>query len=113
MTFKEKLDKKSQDNDDSGFIHYGWIHYIQNKSTEEGFDGFNLKAGIYSVIENVPHNIPENLPELAEKKDFEPSQKLIDCITNINKNLLIPLQGYNVVNIIKWAKEYLKMEIKQ
>lgn len=104
-TYLEELETLSQGREDGGLIHGGHIHFIQGKLSDE--DGLPfLKAAIYKVLERIPEMIPPDLPELAEKDSFEPSEMLIKAMEEINDNLLMPCEGYDVIRIIKAAREY-------
>ena len=103
-SFLAYLDALSAKRKDGG-LHGGHIHYIQGKMGD-----FTSKAAISSVLDLVPDTFPLELPELAEKEDYIPSDIII-YVREINKNLrFIPIQGYDVVEIIQLAREYAEAE---
>ncbi len=99
------LDKLSERRRDGGLIHGGHIHYIQSR-----FGGIILKAAIKEVLDRVPDTFPLDLPEQVEKPGFEPTEEIINAIRSINKTLIVPLQGYDVVRIIELAREYAQLD---
>lgn len=97
-----RCEKKRSDYD--GFLHAGIIHYIQGNVPD-----FTLKAAISRILDKCPSIWPENLPEII-KAGKEP--KITKAIEKewqeLNKNLIIPIQGGEIVEIIRLAKEFLK-----
>jgi hypothetical protein len=88
-----------------GLLHAGVIHYIQGKLGE---DGFILKAAISRVLDACPSIWPEDLPEQLERAE---SPKITENMKRefgeMNKGLIIPIQGYEVAQIIKLGKKFL------
>jgi len=88
-----------------GLLHAGIIHYIQGKFGEEGFI---LKAAISRVLNACPSVWPEDLPEQLERGEFP---KITEAIkrefSEMNKGLIIPIQGDEIAQIIKLGKEFL------
>jgi len=107
-TLKDLLDEKSNQLEDSGLIHKGWIHYIQQEMED---DNFTLKTAIYAVVEAVPDIFPIDLPEQVEKNpEMKLNEKQVKWFSTINKGLIIPVFGEDVLNIISKAREYLERE---
>ncbi len=102
--YLEELMELSEKREHRGLIHSGVILYIQGQF---GID-FPLKAAIYQVLENVPKVFPRELPELMANDDFEPTEEMERVFRVINSTLLVPLDGHQVVEIIKYAREYEK-----
>lgn len=108
MNMLEQLEEISSRREDGGLFHGGHIHFIQQKVSDE--TEFTLKAAIYGVLENVPENIPADLPELvAADPGFKPSERTIACFNKINDGLIMPLSGFEVLEIIKAAREYIEL----
>ena len=105
MSYLTELQKLSSSRGDDSLLHGGYIFFIQNKLSDEQGCLF-LKAAIYGVLERIPNIIPPDLPELVEKDGFEPSEILLNALTEMNENLIIPLYGYDVIRVIKAAREY-------
>ena len=86
-----------------GFLHNGIIHYIQGKMPD-----FTLKTAISQVLDKCPSVWPEDLPEMI-KSGKEP--KITEAIKNefkrLNNGLILPIQGGEIAEIIKLAKEFL------
>ena len=101
-SYLSKLEKISKERQDGGFIHGGHIHFIQQKVFPV------LKDAIKMILDNIPSKIPYDLPELVKKKDFKPTQELINVVKEINKDLVVPIQGFDIVNVILAAREYEK-----
>ena len=105
MSYLTELQKLSSSRGDDSLLHGGYIFFIQNKLSDEQGCLF-LKAAIYGVLERIPNIIPPDLPELVEKDGFEPSEMLLNALIEMNENLIIPLYGFDVIRVIKAAREY-------
>ena len=90
-------------NDYDGMLHSGIIHYIQGNMPD-----FTLKAAISRVLDKCPEIWAEDLPEQI-KAGKEP--KITEAINKefkvLNKGLIMPIQGEEIVEIIRLAKEFL------
>lgn len=110
MTYKDRLEKISQKADDHGLIHSGYVSFIQCKLSDE--DGFPfLKAAIYGILEEIPGRIPYDLPEQVEatgEEDYDPTDDIIDALFDVQSNLIMPIDGYDIIRVIKAAREYEK-----
>ena len=88
-----------------GLLHAGVIHYIQGKFGE---GGFILKAAISRVLNACPLIWPEDLPEqLKAGKEPELTEAMRKEFRAMNEGLIIPIQGDEIAQIIKLAKEFL------
>jgi len=112
MSLKDDLDAASARREDGGLIHHGWVHFIQcGLADEEGFDdGFILKAAIYQVVEAVPDVFPLDLPERVDADDFAVTEAMGLKHAEINATLIMPIGGWEIVQIIRKAREYLAQE---
>lgn len=111
LTIYEQLNAASIARRDSGVIHSGWVHYLQNRLSNDG--GFVLKAAIQEVVDRIPDVFPLDLPERvaqakSEGSELDPTPAQIEAITEINKNLIMPLDGAEIIEIIKGVKDYLE-----
>ena len=107
-SFLDTLDKISASRQDGG-IHGGHIHYIQSCT-----QCLILKAAISSVLDLVPRVFPLDLPELVESNpEFELTEAMAKAILEINEGLLVPIDGYEVLEIIKLAHEYVSLSKNQ
>lgn len=103
-SFLAYLDKLSEKRRDGGLLHGGHIHYIQ---TSFDFDNFVLKAAIKEVLDRVPEVFPLDLPEQVEKAgELEPTEEQKKAFKEINEGLLLPIGGWEILQIIKLAREY-------
>jgi len=101
-SFLEYLDMISDRRRDGGFLHSGHIHYIQGRC-----DGFILKAAIKGILDNVPDVFPLDLPEQIEKKgEIDATEKQVETVNEINEGLLIPIGAWEILEVIKLAREY-------
>lgn len=97
-----RCEKKRTDYD--GFLHAGIIHYIQGKMPD-----FTLKAAISQVLDKCPSVWPENLPNLVDEgKAPEVTKAMNKEFRSLNEGLLIPIEGGEVVEIIRLAKQFLE-----
>ena len=104
MSLKDDLDAASTGRDDGGMIHAGWVHFIQC-----GLDDLSLKAAIYAVAEAVPDVIPPDFPEVYTAEEWEPTAVMVDWLTRLNADLIMPIYGRDVAAIILKAREYLAL----
>lgn len=89
-----------------GMFHAGVIHYIQG-NYGNGSE-FILKAAIKEILDKCPSVWPEDLPErVAKGKNPEITDEMKAEFTTLNKGLIIPIEGADVVEIIRLAKEFL------
>ena len=101
-SYLAKLDRLSEQRQDGGLLHGGHIHFIQEKM---GWPF--LKAAISMILERVPSVFPYDLPELVERgtvSEVSPSQEA--AMREMNSNLLVPIDGYDVLRVISLAREY-------
>ena len=90
--------------DFDGFLHAGIIHYIQGNMGD-----FTLKAAISQVLDKCPEVWPEDLPERIDKnEEVEITKAMNREFKQLNKSLIIPIEGGDVVEIIRLAKAFLK-----
>ena len=111
MSWLDDLDALSQRQDDGGLIHRGHIHYIQ----QNALDGeFVLKAAIYATLERIPDMISPDLPEQVDRlgDKFEPDDALLKALEEINEGLIMPHGGYEVIQIMRAARDYMQMAEK-
>jgi hypothetical protein len=102
-SFLAYLDKLSELRRDGG-LYGGYIHYIQYHAEE-----MILKPAIQGVLDLVPSLFPLELPELvALPQGYQVTKEQTDAIYKINKGLLLPIDGPDIVEIIKLAREYAK-----
>lgn len=109
------LDKLSEERKDGGLLHGGHIHYIQQKISdmEPDMGSFILKQAIKGVLDRVPEVFPLDLPERIERDpDFKPTPEMNSAFRKINEGLILPLSGYELIQIIKCAREYALGVIK-
>ena len=105
-SFLAYLDALSQKRRDGGMIHGGHIHYIQGKAGD-----FVLKAAIQGILNNVPDVWPLDLPEIIEKNpDYQLTEKQLAEWRALNQDLLVPIYGEDLVEIIRLAREYAAEE---
>ena len=107
---KDSLLKRceAKQTDYNGYLHAGIIHYIQGKMPD-----FTLKAGIAQILDNCPKIWPEDLPELIDKDKYPQITEAMEKeLQRLNKGLLIPIDGTDIVEIIRLAKEFLRLEVK-
>ena len=89
--------------DYDGMLHNGIIHYIQNK-----MPNLTLKAAITRVLDKCPSIWAEDLPEQIQAGKEPKITKIIKKEFKIlNQMLLIPIQGDDIIEIIKLAKDFL------
>jgi hypothetical protein len=89
-----------------GLLHSGVIHYIQSKMPD-----FTLKAAIYRVLDKCPSVWPEDLPEqLKAGKEPKITKAMKKEFRELNEGLLIPIQGGEIAEIIRLAKEFLSLK---
>lgn len=99
LAYLEALSEKRQD---GGLLHGGHIHYIQGRT-----EAITLKAAISEVLDRVPHIFPLDWPEIVAKNpDYEPPENIKKAFQEINAELLLPIDGMTIVEIIKLAREY-------
>ena len=103
---KEGLLKRCESvrSDCDGLFHSGIIHYIQGKMPD-----FTLKAAISQVLDKCPEVWPEDLPERIDKGEEPKVTKAIQQeFKSLNEGLIMPIEGGEVVEIIRLAKAFLK-----
>jgi len=89
-----------------GLLHAGIIHYIQNKMPD-----FTLKAAISRVLDKCPSVWPEDLPEqIKAGKEPKITKAMEKEFRELNKGLIMPIQGGEIVEIIRLAKEFLTLK---
>ena len=104
-----RLEELSQKRQDGGLLHGGHIHFIQYKMSE--VTGLFLKAAIKMILDAVPSIFPYDFPEIVEKNEnFNGTEQQIKTIREINENLILPIQGWEVVEVMKAAREYEALE---
>jgi hypothetical protein len=113
MTLLEELQAESDRRADAGFIHPGFIHFIQRElSDDEEGSGFTLKAAIYGVLELVPDHVPRDLQVQIESarardEDYRLTEEAMTRLDDLNQHLLMPIGGWEVLRIIQAADLYL------
>jgi hypothetical protein len=105
MNYLKKLQEISKQRDEDGLLHSGVIHYIQQRYSNE-HDIPISKVAIYQVLENVPDVFPFNLENLIKDEDWVPPKKMNEVFEEISSHLIMPLYGEDVVDIIRFAREY-------
>jgi len=104
----ESLLKRCEDKQTEfdGRLHAGVIHYIQGEMPD-----FTLKAAISSVLDSCPSVWPEDLPELVDNgQEVSVTKEMNMEFERMNKSLLLPVQGFEVAQIIRLGKKFLKVE---
>ena len=90
-----------------GLLHTGIIHYVQGSFGED----FVLKAAIKEVLDKCPSVWPEDLPErVAKGEKPEVTEAMKGEFKSLNEGLLLPIDGSDIVEIIRLAKEFLNLE---
>jgi len=108
-SYLHQLETLSQKRNDGGLLHGGHIHFIQGKLSDE--DGVTfLKAAIAAILDATPTVFPYDLPEQAEKKGWEPTPAMEEKWKEINRGLLLPIQGYDIIRVLLAAREYEKLD---
>ena len=98
-----RCDKKRTQYD--GLLHNGIIHYIQSKMPD-----FTLKAAISMVLDKCPSVWAEDLPEqLKIGKEPKLTKEMKKEFQKLNEGLIIPIQGGEIAEIIRLAKEFLQL----
>jgi hypothetical protein len=99
------LDKLSESRGD-GHLHAGHVYYIQNKLSEEDDCPF-LKAAIQLILDKVPSVFPLDLPEQVEsgKLTTVPVEWQV-VMKEIQSQLILPFCAWDVIRVIKAAREY-------
>jgi hypothetical protein len=86
-----------------GMLHAGIIHYIQGKMPD-----FTLKASISRVLDKCPSVWPIDLPEKIEKQEeVEFTEEMQKEFCALNEGLIMPIEPADIIDIIKYAKEFL------
>ena len=109
MNLLQQLEDTSRGRDDGGLLHGGHVHFIQGKLSDEDQAPF-LKAAIYGILEAVPDPFPEDLPERVESgaaKDLTDEQW--SKFNEIAGGLIMPIEPFDVLRVIKAAREYLAL----
>ena len=89
--------------DYDGLLHSGIIYYIQGKMPD-----FTLKAAIARVLDKCPEVWSEDLPEqIKAGKEPKITKAIQREFKELNQMLLIPIQGGEIAEIIRLAKEFL------
>jgi hypothetical protein len=70
-------------------------------------DAFIAKAAIKGVLDKCPSIWPLDLDKQCDKGEVSITKAMEDEWDHLNKGLLIPIDGGDIAEIIKLAKEFL------
>lgn len=88
--------------DYDGFLHSGIIHYVQGRMD------FTLKAAISEILDKCPSIWPLDLPErIAKDEPLEITKEMEKEFERLNRELLLPVGGYEIGEVIRLAKQFL------
>ena len=89
-----------------GLLHAGVIHYVQGNYGDGG--DFVLKAAIKEILDKCPSVWPEDLTErVARGESPEITEAMQKEFKSLNQGLIIPIEGTDVIEVIRLAKEFL------